>query len=221
MRYIGFMKNIQPIRRLSLREEVYHHLKNAILLLELEPEERLHDKDLAEQFGISRTPVREALKKLEDEGLVEAMPGSATRVAPLNNDEANHAFTVVAALHALAARLAVPLLEEKDIKELKIQNQKLRSAMEERNVIAAIQADEDFHQVFLTAAGNPELVKALEVSTAKIRRLEMAQFGSVKGVNSIQQHEQIIEACIEKDSEKTALLTEVNWLSLGELLIQK
>ncbi|MGG1575967.1 GntR family transcriptional regulator [Fictibacillus sp. NRS-1165] len=221
MRYIGFMKNIQPIKRLSLREEVYVHLKNAILSLELKPEERLHDKDLAEKFGISRTPVREALKRLEDEGLIEAMPGSSTRVAPLKVEEAYQAFTVVAALHALAARIAVPLLRENDIKELKIQNQRLKSSMVEKNIIAAIEADEGFHLVFLTVAGNQELLKALERSTSKIRRLEMAQFGSLKGINSVLQHEQIIQACIDKDSEKAALLTEKNWLSLGELLIQQ
>ena len=65
--------NIKRIKRISLREEVYQTLKRAIVHLELKPEERLHDQELAEQFGISRTPVREALKRLEDEGLVEAV----------------------------------------------------------------------------------------------------------------------------------------------------
>ncbi|MDN4524501.1 GntR family transcriptional regulator [Fictibacillus sp. NE201] len=215
------MKNIQRIKRQSLRDEVYHHLRDAILSLELEPEERLNDKDLAEQFGISRTPVREALKRLEDEGLVEAMPGSATRVAPLHKEEAKHAFTLVAALHALAARLAVPGLEKDNIQKLKECNQIFKRAIEEKNVSRAIEADEMFHEVFLVAAGNPELRKALETCTAKIRRLEMAQFGSLKGIKSVEQHEQIISACIEKDREKTAQLTEKNWLSLGELLTQE
>ncbi len=64
MRYIGFMKNnIQPLKRLSLREEVYQTLKHNIVMLEFQPEQKLQDKELAEQFGVSRTPVREALKK--------------------------------------------------------------------------------------------------------------------------------------------------------------
>ena len=63
MRYIGFMKNnIQPLKRLSLREEVYQTLKHNIVMLEFQPEQKLQDKELAEQFGVSRTPVREALK---------------------------------------------------------------------------------------------------------------------------------------------------------------
>lgn len=106
---------IKPIKRMSFRDEVYLTLKKAIVTLELQPEQRLNDKELAEEFGISRTPVREALKRLEDEGLVESIPGSVTRVAPLNIEEAKHAFTVVAVLHSLAARLAVPLLKESDI----------------------------------------------------------------------------------------------------------
>ncbi len=133
---------------MSFRDEVYQTLKKAIIMLKLEPGQRLNDKELAEDFGISRTPVREALKRLEDEGLVESVPGSATRVTPLKPEEAKHAFTVVAALHSLAARLAVPLLKDSDIKMMEVSNNNLKVSLEQNDIIQAIQADESFHDVF-------------------------------------------------------------------------
>lgn len=149
MRYIGFMKNnIQPLKRLSLREEVYQTLKHNIVMLEFQPEQKLQDKELAEQFGVSRTPVREALKRLEDEGLVQTTPGSSTKVAPLNLEEAKQSFIVVAALHALAAKLACTSLQEEDMGELIKHNQSLEHAIKTRNVLKAIEADEAFHSVF-------------------------------------------------------------------------
>ncbi|PEE67259.1 GntR family transcriptional regulator, partial [Bacillus thuringiensis] len=162
---------IKPIKRMSFRDEVYLTLKKAIVTLELQPEQRLNDKELAEEFGISRTPVREALKRLEDEGLIESIPGSVTRVAPLNIEEAKHAFTVIAVLHSLAARLAVPLLKESDIQELEFSNKALLLSIEKKDIIKAIEADELFHNVFLDVAGNPEIIRALERSISKIQRL--------------------------------------------------
>ncbi|MEH7014028.1 GntR family transcriptional regulator [Neobacillus niacini] len=211
---------IKPIKRLSFREEVYQTLKQSIINLELKPEERLNDKELAEKFGISRTPVREALKRLEDEGLVESLPGSSTRVAPLKLEEAKHAFTVVAALHALAARLATPLLKETDIEELEFSNKTLRLAIENGDVIKAIEADGTFHKVFLDSAANPEIALALDRIVPKIQRLEISQFISLKGLKSVEQHDQIISACKNQEHERVVRLVEENWLSLGELLTQ-
>ncbi|WP_221566837.1 GntR family transcriptional regulator [Alkalihalobacillus sp. TS-13] len=212
---------IKPIKRLSFRDEVYQTLKKSIITLELHPEERLNDKELADKFGISRTPVREALKRLEDEGLVESLPGSSTRVAPLKLEEAKHAFTVVAVLHALAARLACPLLKETDIEELEFSNKKLRLSIEKGDIIKAIEADGTFHKVFLDVSGNPEIVFALERSLPKIQRLEISQFTTIKGLNSVEQHNQIISACKNREYETVVRLVEENWLSLGELLTQQ
>lgn len=180
----------------------------------------MSDKELAEKFGISRTPVREALKRLEDEGLVASLPGSSTYVTPLNVTEAKHAFTVVAVLHALATRLACPVLKESDLQTLEASNNALQLAIEQGDVIQAIEADTHFHKVFLDAAGNPEIVLALERSIPKIQRLEISQFNTLKGLNSVEQHNHIMAACRNGECEQAARLVEENWLSLGELLTQ-
>ncbi|WP_028611403.1 GntR family transcriptional regulator [Paenibacillus harenae] len=217
------MKNkmINPISRSSFRDEVYRTLKKAIVMLELQPGQRLNDKELADQFEISRTPVREALKRLEDEGLVESVPGSSTRVSPIDAEAANHAFTVVAALHSLAARLAVPLLTDNDIETMESCNRLLSIALERADVIKAIEADDSFHRIFLNAAGNPEIRTALDRISPKVHRLEISRFGSIKGLKSVEQHDQIITACKNRDKTAVSRLVEKNWLSLGELLSEQ
>ena len=220
MQYIGFMDTtfIKHINRLSLRDQVYQTLKSAIVTLEMEPGQRLNDNELASQFGVSRTPVREALKRLEDEGLVESIPGSLTRVTPLNIEEAKHAFPVVAALHALAARLAVSQVKEADLTDLEKWNDSLHLALEHKDVVKAIEADDGFHEIFLRAAGNKEIYFALERVVPKIRRLEFARFGSLEGLESFDQHKKIIAAMRNSQSQTVSELVEENWLSLGRLL---
>ena len=137
------MKIIKPLDRPVLRDQIYDYLKKAIVTLELEPGQRIKDSDLAAEFGVSRTPVREALKRLEDEGLVESAPGSLTRVTPIQIEEAKNAFTVAATLHGLAARLAVPALEEAHLAALEQHNQRLQEAMQQQDMQAAVEAGSD------------------------------------------------------------------------------
>lgn len=213
------MKNIKMIERPALRDQVYESLKKAIVTLELEPGKRILDKDLAAEFGVSRTPVREALKRLEDEGLVESLPGSQTRVTNIFLEEAKNAFTVVAALHRLAARLAVPFLSKEELKRMEESNAKLRKAIDDQDVIRAVEADDSFHSILLKASRNPEIELALDRIMSKVRRLEFSQFSSVSAKKSIEQHDEIIRACQVKDVSLASSLVEENWLSLGRILI--
>ena len=93
--------------RVLLRDEAYARLRDAILDGTLEAGEQLRDAELSSWLGISRTPIREAVARLEDCGLVQSAPNRFTRVAPLDRRDAQDAFQVVAALHALAATLGV------------------------------------------------------------------------------------------------------------------
>ncbi|WP_408007401.1 GntR family transcriptional regulator [Pseudalkalibacillus sp. A8] len=213
------MKMIKTISRPALRDQVYNSLKKAIITLELEPGQRIKDKDLATKFGVSRTPVREALKRLEDERLVESLPGSQTRITEINLEEAKKSFTVVATLQGLAARLAAPLLSKEDIVRMKEKNELLRKAIEEKEVLGAVEADDQFHQIILDASDNQEIELALERVLPKVRRLEFSKFSTIDGFKSVEQHDEIISACMSKDSSLACSLVEENWLSLGRVLI--
>jgi DNA-binding GntR family transcriptional regulator len=199
---------------------VYTALLEAIVSGRLEPAHRIRDFELARQLGVSRTPVREAIQKLQDEGLVESSPGSLTRVTPLDPQNVRQAFPVVAALHSLATRLGGGRLKPTNIVELESANRFLAKAIAANDAVRAIGADDLFHGVFLRAADNQELVTALSRLTPKVRRLEYLQFGSVAGRRSVSQHDEIIRECRDGDITRAAALAEMNWLSLGELLIR-
>ncbi len=210
----------EKIDRLSLREHVYSLLQQAIVSGALQPGQRIRDTDFAAQFGVSRTPVREALQRLEDEGLVEMLSGALTRVVPLNMRAAQDAFPVVAVLHALATRLAVDQLTAHDLVALQQANDTLMLALEANNVTDALQADDSFHALFVRVAHNDEIQHSLERLMPKVRRLEYAQFSSLAGHSSVLQHQAIITACEQGLPELAATLAEQNWLSLGQLIVK-
>lgn len=210
----------EKIGRISLREHVYSLIQQAIVAGELQPGQRIRDIDLAAQFGVSRTPVREALQRLEDEGLVEMLSGALTRVVPLDRQSAQDAFPVVAVLHALATRLSVSQLTEDDITALRQSNDNLISALDSNNVTNALQSDDMFHHVFVRVANNHEIQHTLAYLMPKVRRLEYAQFSSLAGHTSVLQHQSIIVACEQGLPELAATQAEQNWLSLGQLIVR-
>lgn len=207
----------QPIQRTSLSEEVYQRLQQQIITLALAPGQKLNDQELAEAFGVSRTPVREALKKLEEEGLVVAKRGSRTNVTMLDATQARQTFPIVATLHALAARLAFPL-SEADITRLIELNQMFQEAINRGDAASALQLDDAFHGLFLERSQNGQLADTLNRLTPLIRRLEYAQF-SRHGHDSVTDHRTIIEACQNCRIEDLVRATEHNWNGLGRHLI--
>ncbi|MGG3640010.1 GntR family transcriptional regulator [Bacillus gobiensis] len=214
------MKNINQISRISLRDQVYQKLRLAIINLELKPGERINDKNLAEQFGVSRTPVREALKRLEDESLIESSPGAVTRVTLVNEQEAKHAFTVVAALHSLAAKQALPFLDDSHAEEMEEINKEFERAINDGDGMKAVNEDRRFHEIILKASNNPEIGVALERLMPKIHRLELLKFSSMKGTSSVNEHRQIIHLIKQADKKNLPQLIEENWMSLSQLLTE-
>src|SRR3954465_7920208 len=149
--------SLSPLERELLRDRAYVRLRDAIVDGTLEPGERLRDQELCEWLGLSRTRVREALGRLEQDGLVQTAPQRFTRVAPLDRRAAQHAFPIVAAMHALAAELALPRFGAIHVDALRADNERFAKALDAGDVDAAITADDEFHGVFVRAARNPEL----------------------------------------------------------------
>ena len=206
--------------RTLLRDQAYARLRDAILDGTLEPGEQLKDAELAGWLGLSRTPIREAVARLEEYGLVETKPNSYTRVAPLSARDARDAFTVYAALEALAASLGVPRLTRDDLETMRAANGDLADALAAADVDAAVAADDRFHAVLVQAAANTEIARSLERLLPKIRRLERARFGSLAGRRSVEQHKRIIALSAAGEAERAAEAIRENWLSLGALIDQ-
>jgi DNA-binding GntR family transcriptional regulator len=192
-------------------------LRDAIITGELAPGDAIRDAELAERVGLSRTPVREALARLADEGLVETKPHSWTRVTPLLLREVRDALVVVRAMHELAVRLAVPLMTERHHSEMRAANLRFAAAIEAGEVQAALDADDDVHDVPVAVVGNRALAATIERQLPLIRRLERLRFGSLLGRRSIAWHDQLIDACEDGDVETAVAITSRIWTTLIEL----
>jgi DNA-binding GntR family transcriptional regulator len=206
--------------RTLLRDQAYVRLRDAILDGTLEPGEQLKDAEVAEWLGLSRTPIREALARLEEYGLVETAPNRYTRVTPLTASDARDAFTVVAALHSLATLLGVPRVEESELATMRRANEDFAAALRANDVDRAIAADDRFHDVLVQASANREIARSLERLMPKVRRLERARFGSLAGRRSVEGHDQIIALCASGEAERAAQAVREQWLALGALIDQ-
>jgi DNA-binding GntR family transcriptional regulator len=208
---------LQAVPRTSLAEQAYAALLDAIVGGELPPGARLRDTELAEQLGVSRTPVREALRRLEDEGLVETGRHAFTRVAPLRPERIADAFPVVAALHGLATRLGVPALSSGDLERMERHDGERTRALERGDVLAAIAADDAFHGVLLAASRNAEIERLLARVMPHIRRLDLLHFDALtRDEGAGGDHAAILDACRRGDAWEAARLVEANFLRLGE-----
>jgi len=210
--------SLTPVPRRLLRDEAYHVLLAAIVSGRLPPGQVLRDGELAAQVGLSRTPVREALARLTDEGLVESKPNAYTRVTPLHRQDCHEAFVVLRALHVLAVTEALPRMTAEHVARMRSANQRFAVALATGDVDAALAADDDLHSVVVTATGNRTLIAALDRLTPRIRRLERLRFGSLPGRESVEVHERIAAACAAGDPEVAARLMHENWSTLGQLI---
>jgi DNA-binding GntR family transcriptional regulator len=205
------------IPRSLLRENAYRWIRDAIVDGTLAPGERLNDAELAEWLGVSRTPVREALTRLEESGLVQTKPGRYTMVSPLDAVAARAAQTVTAAMHELAVREAVPRLSADEIEAMRAANARFAAALQADDVDAAIAADDEFHGVTVLASANPALRTVLEQFTPVLRRLERLRFSSLDGRSSVAMHDRIVTLCEAQDVEGAATAARDNWMSLDEV----
>ena len=200
-----------PLPRSLLRDDVYVRLRDAIVDGTFTPGEQLRDGDLAQWLGVSRTPVREALLRLAQAGLVVAAPGRSTTVSTL---DARAAQAVVAAMHELAVATAVPLLTAADLAGMRAANERFRAAIAASDVGAALAADDAFHAIPVLAAGNAAVVAVLEQFTPLVRRLERVRFATLAGRGSVARHARLVELCERGDVAAAAAVSRETWQTL-------
>lgn len=211
------MDPLDELERAPLRERIYRRLLSAIVSGDMAPGERIRDKQIAAQLNVSRTPVREALQRLAVEGLVETRPGSMTRVSEISPDTAGDVFPVLAELHALAVRLAVPRLSSSDLERMRELNREMDEGVENGDVFEAMELDTAFHNVPVEVADNGELSAVIQRLEPKARRIEFNAFGEHRHASAYT-HEEIVAACEEGDVPRAEKLVRENWLHLGERL---
>ena len=205
-------ESTQKISRMLARDEAYDKLRGWIIDGTLQPAEALHDRDIGATLGVSRTPVREALRRLEDEGLVETALNRWTRVAPLDLTRAIETYAIVEAMEVLALELAFPKLKGEDLEHLDHANLAMRNAAKHAEATAAVIADEAFHEVWVGRADNSELFALVRQLKTKLRRVELAHFDSLTRTDqSFREHAMIIKALKARSLPNARAALQHNW----------
>ena len=163
--------NTKPFNRSFMREEVYNTLLSWIMKGKLRPGEKLLDKELAENMGVSRTPVREALRRLEDKGLVVSSANRWTRVSEISVKEPEMIYPIIWNLEQLAVSEAITHMTQSDFTAMKQANRALEKALGEGDPVKAARADIQFHDVFVERACNPHIIDILRDLKIKCRRV--------------------------------------------------
>ncbi|WP_278236144.1 GntR family transcriptional regulator [Isoptericola sp. AK164] len=197
-----------------LRDEVYARLRDAIVDGTLAPDEQLRDAELAAWLGVSRTPVREALLELARAGLVRAVPGRSTVVAPLDETSVRDAQAVVAAMHRVAVEQAVPRMTADDLDRMRAANAAFAAAQRSGDPDAAMVADEEFHAVALDVCGNAAVRDVIARYEPVLHRAERLRFASHEGRDSAARHDRLVALCAAGDTAGAAAVAEQTWLSL-------
>ena len=207
-----------PLRTALLRESVHDRLRDAIVDGTLAPGEVVRDTELATWLGVSRTPVREALLRLGETGLVRSAPGRSTVVAEIDLAEVREAHAVVVAMHRLAVAEAVARLTDDDVERMRVANRRFAAAIEAHDTDAALTADDDFHRVAVEVSGNRALATVLDQLAPVVRRLERRRFASHAGEQSVALHERLVEACAGRDAQAAADVAFRTWQNLADLI---
>ncbi|PKM52603.1 MAG: GntR family transcriptional regulator [Firmicutes bacterium HGW-Firmicutes-7] len=188
---------------LPLRDVVFNALRDAILKGELVPGERLMEKTLSDRMGVSRTPIREAIRKLELEGLVMMVPRKGAEVAKITEKDITDLLEVRATLEALAARLACERMDDASIERLICLKDEFASAAKKKDVELIIKKDIEFHDAIFAATGNEKLIQIVSNLREQIYRFRVKYIQEMPDyLVLVNEHEEIVDSITSRNKEK-------------------
>lgn len=193
---------------LPLRDVVFNTLRKAILKGELKPGERLMEIALAERLGVSRTPVREAMRKLELEGLVVMIPRRGAQVANITERDLNDVLEVRIALENLAIEKACDRMTEEELTQLWETEKMFERTMTEGNLVKLAEADVAFHEAIYAAADNRRLSQVLNNLREQIYRYRVEYLKDEETRNLlVEEHRELYEAIRSRDVQKAQAIS--------------
>ncbi len=195
----------------STKADILETMQRWITVMQLKPGEKISDNELAEYFNVSRTPVREVLKMLEQQKLIYMYPGRATVVADLALDDIESYYLPMQTLQCLAVRLAVNKATSADIAELEALNMHFDEAMDNGDAEGILMADKEFHEKILEIAGNEYIDEFCSALWVRIARLDYMFFRDNTMGTSYNDHRLMIESFRIKDSFGAELAMKNNW----------
>lgn len=207
---------------LPLRDVVFITLREAILKGELEPGERLMEIALAQKLGVSRTPIREAIRKLELEGLVVMAPRKGAEVAEITLKDVKDVLEVRKNLEDLAVELACKKATEEDIEEMKRAHEEFIKTLSQKDLTVIAEADVKFHDVIYKTTDNKRLIQILNNLREQMYRYRLEYIKDEKKRMIVtDEHLQIIEAIKNKDVDSAKEYIQVHINNQEKTIVEK
>lgn len=207
-------------KHLTLREKILENIRDAIISGALKAGSRVSEPDLAERYGISRTPIREAFRQLESEGYLTVIPRRGAVVSNFSEKDVEEFYAIKSILEGYAARRACEKLTTKELDRLQTINDRLTELAAHNDIKTFFKIHNDFHDVFIKAADNEklrELINSLVTRFQRLRLMSLSLPGRME--SSVQEHEKIIEAFRSKDAEAAEMLVRKNAVYGGKALM--
>ena len=196
---------IQMNEFLPLRDVVFNTLRQAILTGELKPGERLMEIHLANKLGVSRTPIREAIRKLELEGLVTMIPRRGAEVAQITEKSMNDVLEVRRAVDALCVELACERISDEELERLRVACDEFAEQVKIKDVKKIAQADVALHNIIVEATGNQRLISLVNTLSEQMYRYRFEYIKDFTQHESlIEEHRVIYESIVKKDKKTAA-----------------
>lgn len=201
-----------PISREPIRQVVRRILLDRLLDRQLAPGEHINETALAAEFGISRTPLREALLQLASEGLIESVPGKGFSVAEMDARTGRDLYSLVAELEVLALLRSDPP-EPETLERLRELDRRRARSPEEHDPSEAAELDIEWHRILVRDCPNGQLLDLLEILRQRFYRYE---YGFLKdfervGLKGVEQHERVLDALEAGDVEEAASRLTAHW----------
>lgn len=207
-------------KHLTLREKILENVRDAIVSGSLKAGSRVSEPELAERYGISRTPIREAFRQLESEGYLTVIPRRGAVVSEFSPKDIDEFYAIKSIMEGYAARRACENLTAKDLERLQSINNKLAELARTGDIKHFFKIHSDFHELFIKAADNEKLHDLIAGLVTKFQRLRFTSL-SLPGrmAVSVQEHEKIIEAFRKKDADLAETLVRQNAEYGGRVLM--
>jgi DNA-binding GntR family transcriptional regulator len=196
-------------QRHTLNQKVYQQLRRKLLRGDLAPDSQLDERQLAEELGVSRTPLREAISQLVKEGIVEHRPFRGNFVRTFSAKQVNDLYEVRKALESLAMRLAIRKLSQEHLEQIRTILDEVQEALDRGDIAAYTEADRRFHQAILQITGNEPLVESLNRLAAQIQMVRiLANRDPAVVERTAQERPRILAALEARDADTAAHLME-------------
>jgi DNA-binding GntR family transcriptional regulator len=196
-----------PIARRSLHDEVVSRIRDMIIEGTLAPGARVHEGQLCQQLGVSRTPLREALKFLASEGLVELVATRGAVVRKFSKKDVRDMLDVLAVLEAFAGRLACRVATDEEIAEVRRVHDRMVEFFHARDRLEYYKLNQSIHAAFLRLSGNAALADSHAAIQSRLKRIRyIGNQEPHKWQDAMNEHEQMIRALEARDSDALALV---------------